>query len=96
MVTYRIVCTTFEYMLEHRHIVEVGTGTDPGKATERWSVANVRAATVAGDTFYTQDAAGNRADVSRYDCSCGCLTIHSTADATTANNLDNLRQCNWS
>ena len=38
MVTYRIVCTTFEYMLEHRHIVEVGVSTDPGKATERWYV----------------------------------------------------------
>jgi hypothetical protein len=96
MAAYRIVCTTLKNVLEHRHIVEVGTGFDPKKATRQWTVEDVRGAIVVGDVFYTQDGAGNQAEVSRYDCPCGYKTIRSAADATAANNLDNLHQCDWS
>jgi hypothetical protein len=92
--TSRIVCTTLTYPNEHEHIVAVGTGTDPDKITQAWTVVDVRAAIEDGDTFYTSDGT-NTALVSRYTCGCGYQTIRSASDSTTANNLDNLTQCNW-
>ena len=87
MATYRIVCVT----KGRGGIHTVGTGTDPGKANKRWSVAEVRARIRAGDRFYTESpSTGKKADVEPFD------TIRSSADHVTDNNLDNLRSCNWS
>jgi len=95
MSTYRIVCTILKYPTQHRHISEVGTGTDPAQATDKWTVQRVRNALDAGDTFYTADSQGNRAGVHKFDCGCGYRTIRSAADATQGNNLDYLRQCSF-
>lgn len=93
----RIVCTTQSNPSApgHGHIVAVGTGTDPDRASGKATVDEVRRRLANGEAFYTQDAAGHRASVRPFDCSCGIRTIRSAADATTANNLDNLRACNW-
>lgn len=93
MTTYRIVCTTLENPTHHRHIVEVGTGSDPDTANRQWTVTEVRAA-LRTDSFYTQVGA-NLAWVETYDCGCGYKTIRTRPDASPSNNLDNLRQCSW-
>ena len=86
MASYRIVCVE----KGRGGIHAVGTGTDPGKATERWTVAQVRTAIRGGDRFYTQSpSTGKIADVEPFD------TIRSRADHVTDNNLDNLRACAW-
>jgi hypothetical protein len=95
LATFRIVCTTLKYPTQHSHIVEVGTGTDPGSADKQWTVDEVRFRLALFDKFYTQDLLGNIAWVEAYTCGCGYQTIRSEADASLANNLDNLRQCVW-
>jgi hypothetical protein len=96
--TYRIVCVNTEH--PHRHITQVGTGSDPDQAANRWTVSQVRAALANGDRFYTvSPSTGKTADVRADDCrinGCTIKTIRSTPDAVTDNNLDNLRICNWS
>jgi hypothetical protein len=93
----RIVCTELEH--PHSHITAVGTGTESSKATERWTVTQVRNAIRTGSRFYTYDPISEKtADVEPYDVYiAGQLiqTIRSTPDATTRNNLDNLRACSW-
>lgn len=97
MSTYRIVCVDTEY--PHRHILSVGTGTDPNKASQKWTTAQVRQALADGDRFYTKSpSTGAEADVHSDDCpepGCSFKTIRSDADAVTDNNLDNLRGCSW-
>src|SRR5207248_3259495 len=78
-VANRIVCTELKYPTEHRHIVAVGIGTDPNKASNRWTVEQVRSALLKGTRFYTQSlSTGKIANVERFDCSCGYKTIRST------------------
>lgn len=93
----RIVCTTQSNppAVGHGHIIAVGTGTDPGAASARVEVDEVRRRIDLGELFYTQDAYGNQARVEKFQCWCGYKTIRSNADATTGNNLDSLRLCNW-
>lgn len=97
MSTYRIVCA--DKLYEHRHITSVGTGPDPRKASNRWTVAQVRQALRSGDRFYTQDPeTGATADVEAYDAHVNgtvVYTIRSTPDATKGNNLDYMRECRW-
>lgn len=97
MAVYRIVCVETEY--PQQHITHVGTGSDAGRATDRWTVGNVRSALRNGNRFYTYSpSTGLYADVEPYDVWTGThwvLTIRSTPDAVTDNNLDNLRVCNW-
>ena len=93
MTQKRIVCTE-KSSGGHGHILKVGIGTDPGKATDSETVSVVRSNIAAGDIYYTYGG-GKTALVRRYDCSCGVKTIRSDSDATTANNLDNLRACSW-
>lgn len=97
MAASRIVCVNTEH--PHRHIVKVGTGSDPSKASKRWTVAEVRKALENGDRFYTvSPSTGKEADVKADDCKiggCTVKTIRSKADAVTDNNLDNLRICVW-
>ena len=97
MSDYRIVCTEQKKPTHHNHIMGVGTGDDPSKASQRWTVQEVRDAIARGHRFYTVGLrSGKVAFVERFDCSCGVKTIRSRPDAVTDNNLDNLRTCNWS
>lgn len=101
MAAYRIVCTTQEPVYQpttHAHIVAVGTGTDPNKADQKWTLAEVLDAMKRGDTFYTiSPSTGKRAEVRSEPCgSCRRTIIRSAPDAVRDNNLDNLRLCNWS
>jgi hypothetical protein len=96
MATYRIVCVKTEH--PHRHIVSVGTGTDPKAPTSTYTVATVRRMIDSGDEFYTADPDDltKTAKVKKDDCNidgCTVATIRSHADATTKNNLDNLAVC---
>lgn len=97
MSTYRIVCVETQH--PHRHVHHVGTGTDPGAATNRWDVMDVRAAIYRGNRFYTQSpSTGRTADVEAYDFHYNgqtIRTIRSTPDCVADNNLDNLRVCSW-
>jgi hypothetical protein len=97
MASYRIVCV--ETAHPHRHITHVGTGSDPGRATNRWTVADVRSAIQRGHRFYTvSSSTGRTAEVEPYDYhyNGGVIrTIRSSADAIWDNNLDNLRACAW-
>jgi hypothetical protein len=99
MSTNRIVCTeqSRPSAVGHGHILAVGLGTDPNQATNRETVETVRANLLNGDVYYTVGPrTGKLAYVYRYDCPCGVKTVRSTADATTDNNLDSLRLCNFS
>lgn len=101
MARYRIVCTEQQPVHQpttHAHIVAVGTGTDPKKATKRWKLSEALNAMNNGDSFYTQGTtSGKAARVEKYGCpKCGRTYIRSTRDAVHDNNLDNLRRCNWS
>lgn len=100
MASYRIVCT--EQVPADNHprnakIVAVGTGTDPDKADQRWTVSKVVASMDRGDTFYTKGkVSGKVAKVEKYWChACGAWHIRSSADAVIDNNLDSLRACRW-
>jgi hypothetical protein len=97
---YRIVCTEQEPVSappKHAHIVAVGVGTNPETATERLTFIQVIQMIEAGSIFYTQGVqTGKVARVEKYWCNhCGRYHIRSSPDATTENNLDNLRYCNW-
>lgn len=101
MSTYRIVCTNQEPASEppqHAHIVAVGVGTDPNRATQRLSLAEVIQMIDRGDQFFTQGVqSGKVARVEKYVCPhCRRYHIRSAADAVKDNNLDNLRICQWS
>lgn len=97
---YRIVCTEQVPAAAHPRdakIVAVGTGTDPDRADQRWTVSDVVSAMDRGDRFYTRGkASGKAAWVEKYWCApCGEWHIRSEADAVTDNNLDSLRECAW-
>lgn len=95
MSNHRIVCCEQTGCTSSGHIVAVGVGSDPDSASERLSVAEVWAAMDRGAVFYTADRFGNVALVEKYYCGCRQGSLRSKADATTANNLDNLRICSW-
>ena len=98
MARYRIVCTVQEPLdkpHDAAHIVSVGTGTDPNKASENWTLKQVLDSIDLGNLFYTKSpSTGKEASVNKYKCqTCNRTTIRSSADAVTDNNLDNLRKC---
>lgn len=96
MASHRIVCTEQKRPTHHNHIMAVGTGETADKATERWTVEQVRSAILNGTRFYTvSPSTGKIANVERFDCACGVKTIRSSPDAVRDNNLDNLRICSW-
>ena len=100
MSSYRIVCTIqapADKPPSHQHIVAVGTGDDPNKADDRWTLQRVLEAMDRGTTFYTIGIrSGVRAEVEKYWCqSCARWFIRSHRDAVTDNNLDNLRRCRF-
>lgn len=97
---YRIVCTEQEPAQNpprHAHIVAVGTGSNPNQADQRLTLSQVIQKMDNGDRFYTKGLqSGKTAWVEKYWCShCRKYHIRSSPDATTDNNLDNLRYCNW-
>lgn len=96
---YRIVCTTQRPANQpptHAHIVAVGTGTDPDKASKPWTLRQVIDAIDSGnDRFYTKGQySGVIAQVHKVACpSCGHYIIRSVGDVVKDNNLDSLRAC---
>lgn len=97
---YRIVCTEQEPAQnppQHAHIVAVGVGDNSNSASQRLTLAEVIQRMEYGDEFYTQGLlTGTRAKVEKYFCTfCKRTHIRSSRDATTDNNLDNLRYCHW-
>ena len=100
MARHRIVCTEQQphhQPTTHAHIVAVGTGTDPNKADQRWTLQQVLDAMDRGGVFYTVGVqSGKVALVEKYNCTrCWRTHIRSAPDAVTDNNLDSLRRCNW-
>lgn len=100
MSDYRIVCTEQEPASNpptHAHIVAVGVGNDPDKASNRFTLAEVLRCLSNGDRFFTKGPrTGKVAFVEKYQCShCRTQHIRSKPDATTDNNLDSLRYCRW-
>ena len=100
MASHRIVCTEQEPALnppKHAHIVAVGIGTDPNRATTRMTIGEVTAAMNRGEIFYTLGEQSKKtAKVEEYWCPhCSRHHIRSAADAIQDNNLDNLRYCSW-
>jgi hypothetical protein len=98
---YRIVCTDQEPVYQpttHAHIVSVGLGDNPDKASDKKTLAEVIAAIDRGDTFYTQGKSSGKVAIVRVvGCErCGRRIIRSAADAVQDNNLDYLRRCQWS
>lgn len=93
MSNHRIVCTEqTDNCPKYGHIIAVGIGDDPNKASDRKTVDQVWAALDAGQTFYTYGG-GKVALVHKHWCGCGRKTLRSAADCTTLNNLDSLRVC---
>lgn len=101
MANYRIVCVTKEADRDpaHQHIISVGTGDDPDKATLQWSLDEVLQALVKTepDYFYTESiSTRKRARVKPFHCGrCGRTYLTTIPDHVTDNNLDNLRKCSW-
>ena len=100
MANYRVVCTEQVPAAAHPRaakIVAVGTGVDPDRANDNWTVAQVVSAIDSGHIFYTQGkASGKVAIIQKYWCAaCGESHIRSAADAVIDNNLDSLRACSW-
>lgn len=103
MTDLKVVCTDQEPVTQpttHAHIVSVGVDTNnDGREEEKHSKAqviqNIRSRI---HRYYTVGPqTGKLAYVEVAPCRfCGYEIIRSTPDATTDNNLDSLRRCNWS
>lgn len=91
----QIVCVTTEH--PHRHIVSVGIGGWAATPTRKLSVARVRAAIAAGQTFFTYSQSTQQAAlVHAATCDkegCTVETLRSAADAVWDNDLDSLAAC---
>ena len=97
---HRIVCTEqlpVGASPQHAHIVAVGIGTDPNKASERMTSEQVMERMDRGDRFYTKgEQSGRLALVIKVPCGrCGRYIIKSSSDAVLDNNLDSLRYCRF-
>jgi hypothetical protein len=89
MTDHRIVCVE----KDRGHIVAVGIGVTPEKATVRMTVAEVRKALADGNAFHTvSPSTGKKAYVEAFD------GIRTKADHLKDDNLDEYRICagtNW-
>lgn len=100
MAQYRIVCTEQEpvgHPHTDAHITNVGTGNDPNRADQKWTLDEVLHTMDQGHIFFTKgERSGKTALVEKYVCShCQRTYIRSTPDRVEDNNLDSLRRCNW-
>ena len=97
MAAYRVVCVEWQTFEDgHRHIVAIGTGNNPRKAEERWTMTEVLFSMRFGqDRFYTEDSDGRSAEVQRVVCDCGARTLGSVADGSRTPALSSLRQCRF-
>ncbi len=97
MAAYRVVCVEWQTFEDgHRHIVAIGTGDNPGKAEERWTMTEVLFSMRFGqDRFYTEDSDGRSAEVHRVICECGARTLGSVADGAPTQALPSLRPCRF-
>jgi len=95
MAAHRIVCCEQTNCTTSGHIVAVGVGSDPSRASGRWTVHEVWNAIDRGEVFFTSDSAGRIALVRKYNCPCGKGSLKTAADASRENNLDNLRICHF-
>ena len=97
MAAYRVVCVEWQTFDDgHRHIVAIGTGNNPRKAEERWTMTEVLFSMRFGqDRFYTEDADGRSAEVDRAICDCGARTLGSVAGAIGTETLSSLRPCRF-
>lgn len=104
MAELRIVCTNqipIHKPAEHAHIVAVGVDTNnDGLGDEKHTLQQVvRAIDNRTHVYFTYGENSKKAAlVEVIDCPthCGERIIRSQPDATRDNNLDSLRQCNWS
>jgi len=97
---HRIVCTDqepYHQPTTHAHIVAGGTGTNPNRAEQRWTLQQVLDAMDRGEVFFTVGVhSGKVALVEKFTCGrCWRTHIRSAPDAVVDNNLDSLRRCNW-
>jgi len=96
----RIVCIVKKptHHDRHHHIIEVGVGHEPDKATEGLSTEEVirELKNPAGDRFFVTGTHGSESEVIYKDCPvCGPphQIITTTADQTKTDNLLSLREC---
>jgi len=91
MSDYRVVCVNrLTTSPAHRHITDVGTGTDRGW-NRRWSAPEVRNAIKDGDTFYALNPnTESMGHIEAYDCTCGLKTLRSVLDDVADSTLDTL------
>lgn len=96
----RIVCTEQEPAASpptNAHIVAVGVGNEPGRASSRMTLSEVIASMDQGNVFYTQgERSGQVALVHKVWCpQRRHMIIKSAPDAVHDNNLDGMRYCAW-
>jgi len=81
----------------HRHIVSVGVGADSEVPIRTLTLGEVREALRRNVLFYTRSpSTGAEVAVREATCGipvCNLVTIKSTPDAVTDNNLDELPDC---
>ena len=97
MAQYWIVCVNKQSsgpLLDHTHIVGVGTGDSTGY-NSYWTVDQIVQSIWNGNVFYTvSPSTGAVAIVEVVHCPrCNRYFIRSHPDAVTDNNLDNLGAC---
>ena len=75
------------------HVVRVGTGLEPPKATRFWTAEEVIEAFARGDSFFTRSpSTGQVARIEIVACDvCGRRVLRSPADGD--NDLDELSAC---
>ena len=97
MAAYRVVCVEWQTFEDgHRHIAAIGTGENPRKAEERWTMTEVLFSMRFGqDRFYTEDADGRSAEVQRVICDCGARTLGSVVEGARTETLSTLRPCRF-
>lgn len=90
---YQIVCVDKES--DHGHISRVGVTSDGGANVKFYDLDNALALGLFGMKLHTGSTnSGDYTPVSRMECPhCDRQTLRSHADATTANNLDELGPC---
>lgn len=94
MATYVIRCTDQSPRSAGHSVAHIKTVAFHG-GTRCRTVKDVYALLDAGHEILSRSPGGGpNAKVHKYQCTCGYETLRSAADATKANNLDELPRCN--